>query len=217
MEAWGVTRLRFGGDPGHFLPGVPSECPDLETTLRDARILRRQDLSRRSGRPRRVRIPDRIAAVRDEWPNLTLERVGTEAEPLLDFLSNQFPGRWQYEAENFTRVPGGGDDYWLLRNEGTPVGFGRANTPESGIAAATSTGRRGSTGPSAVSARSASTRRIAGEDGVYGWSPRSPNATAMRATTGWSSTGRTSWTTTANSASNRGSPIRRSRRESAGR
>jgi GNAT superfamily N-acetyltransferase len=132
MAERGVASLRFGGDPGHFLPGVPSECPGLEATLRDAGFSAGRTFHDVLGDLDEYEPPNRIAAVRDEWSNLTLERVGSDVEPLLDFLSDQFPGRWQYEAENFTRVPGGGDDYWFLRNEGTPVGFGRTNTPESG-------------------------------------------------------------------------------------
>ncbi|WP_423747086.1 GNAT family N-acetyltransferase (plasmid) [Haladaptatus sp. SPP-AMP-3] len=132
MAERGVTRVRFGGDPGHFLPGVPSECLDLEATLRDAGFSVGRTFHDVLADLNEYESPDRIAAVRDTWPDLTLERVGADADTLLDFLSDQFPGRWQYEAENFTRVPGGGDDYWLLRNEGTPVGFVRTNTLESG-------------------------------------------------------------------------------------
>ncbi|WP_066138703.1 GNAT family N-acetyltransferase [Haladaptatus sp. R4] len=132
MAARGVTRLRFGGDPGQFLPGVPTEFDTLRESLREAGFSPDGTYFDLKGDLATYESPPRIADVGSAWPNLTLERVGANTEPLFAFLSEQFPGRWLYEARNFARVPGGADDYWLLRNDGKAVGFGRTNTPESG-------------------------------------------------------------------------------------
>ncbi len=132
MAARGVTRLQFGGDPGQFLPGVPTELDTLREPLREAGFSPNRTVFDLKGDLTTYESPQRIADVSDAWPNLTLDRVGANTEPLFAFLSDQFPGRWLYEAENFARVPGGADDYWLLRNDGETVGFARTNTPDSG-------------------------------------------------------------------------------------
>ncbi|WP_266081404.1 GNAT family N-acetyltransferase [Haladaptatus caseinilyticus] len=131
MTDFGVSRLRFGGDPGHFLPGVPTELDDLRKTLRQNGFGIDRTFHDLRGTLTEYESPPRIADVADSWPELALERVGADAKPLLEFLSDQFPGRWSYEAENFVRVPGGASEYWLLRNEGETVGFARTNTPNS--------------------------------------------------------------------------------------
>lgn len=133
----GVSRLRFGGDPGQFLPGLPTEFEDLRETLRDAGFESRgtvHDLQRDIAE---FDSGERVAEVGESWPGLTVERVGADADGLCTFLADQFPGRWHYEARNVRRVPGGGDDYWLLRHgeadgtDETTVGFARTNTPDS--------------------------------------------------------------------------------------
>jgi GNAT superfamily N-acetyltransferase len=126
----GVSSLRFGGDPGQFLPGLPISFADTRAALRDRRFEtgeRVYDLQRdiASFEP-----PAHVDRVEDAWSGLSLERVDS-TESLLWFLADQFPGRWHYEAVNVCRLPGGEREYWLLSHEGTTVGFARTNTPES--------------------------------------------------------------------------------------
>lgn len=130
MSERGVSSLRVGGDPGQFISGVPVEFADTQTVLHDRGFETQwkvYDLQRdiRSFEP-----PISVDHVLDEWSGLSLERVDS-TEPLLQFLVDQFPGRWHYEAANVCRLPGGGRDYWLLSHEGTTVGFARTNTAES--------------------------------------------------------------------------------------
>lgn len=143
LAATGVETVRFGGDPGNFLPGLPSALDDAYAgTLASAGYERGRtffDLTRdlssfeSPDRVERVRTRDPDLAVERVAPDFAVERVGPDAVgDLLGFLDAQFPGRWQYEAENVVRRPGGPDDYWLLRNAGTPVGFARTNAPSSG-------------------------------------------------------------------------------------
>ncbi|WP_227378661.1 GNAT family N-acetyltransferase [Haladaptatus halobius] len=130
MVERGVTRLRFGGDPGQFFPGLPVDFDGLRARLSDVGFESRgtvHDLRRGIAS---FEAPDRIRSVGESWPELTLERVDALA-PLRSFLADQFPGRWQYEAENVCRVPGGESDYWLLRHERRTVGFARTNAPTS--------------------------------------------------------------------------------------
>ena len=131
MADRGVTRLRFGGDPGQFLPGAPSELEDLREMLRDAGFEAQKTVYDLQRDITGFDPGERVADVGESWPDLTVERVGASAEDLRAFLADQFPGRWHYEARNVCRVPGGADDYWLLRHDGTAVGFVRANTPDS--------------------------------------------------------------------------------------
>lgn len=131
MADRGVSRLRFGGDPGQFLPGLPAEFDDLRETLDDAGFETQETVYDLQRDITGFDPGGRVAGVRESWPDLTVERVGANAADLHAFLADQFPGRWNYEARNVCRVPGGGDDYWLVRHDGTTVGFARANTPDS--------------------------------------------------------------------------------------
>ncbi|WP_049972678.1 GNAT family N-acetyltransferase [Haladaptatus cibarius] len=132
MANRGVSNLRVGGDPGQFLPGLPTAFTDLRETLTNHGFESRGTVHDLRGDIAAFDAPERITRVGESWPNLTVERVGADVDPLYSFLADQFPGRWRYEAENVCRVPGGGDDYWLLRHDGESVGFARTNTPDGG-------------------------------------------------------------------------------------
>lgn len=43
-------------------------------------------------------------------------------------MEKYFPERWYFEAENIGRIPGGIEDYWLLRSDEDLLGFTRINT-----------------------------------------------------------------------------------------
>ncbi|MFC4451299.1 GNAT family N-acetyltransferase [Halorussus aquaticus] len=127
----GVSRLRFGGDPGQVLPGAPTEFDSLRETLRDAGFESRETVHDLQRDIAEFDPGERVARVRESWPGLTVERAGADDADLRSFLADQFPGRWYYEARNVCRVPGGGTDYWLLRHDGTAVRFARTNAPDS--------------------------------------------------------------------------------------
>lgn len=132
MAKQGVSHLRFGGDPGQFLPGLPTDFTEFREVLDDRGFETRgevYDLQREIGE---FSSPSRVDEVRISWSELTLERAnGNTTDTLLQFLDDQFPGRWRYEALNICQLPGGAADYWLLDHEGTTVGFARTNTPDS--------------------------------------------------------------------------------------
>lgn len=132
MSDRGVSHLRFGGDPGQFLPGLPADFTNTRRILREQEFENRGTMYDLQGDLTGFDSPVRVDRVRSSWPELSLERVET-TETLLSFLADQFPGRWQYEAANICRLPGGGTEYWLLHHgePAVPVGFARTNTPDS--------------------------------------------------------------------------------------
>ncbi len=125
----GVRKIRFGGDPQNFLPGLPESNWDdylgifKEMGYQEGTI--EFDLKQN--------IKDFSFEREIEEKNmLTLKRVyKTNEENLYNFLANNFPGRWLYEAQNIGRIPGGLRDYWLLKYSGKTIAFARTNTVES--------------------------------------------------------------------------------------
>lgn len=130
----GVKRVRFGGDPQNFLPGLPEELisdylPLLEKIGYEVKGNEYDlygDLAFYNDLPK-------VAAVECELGDQLEAKPVTkdEEQDLLQFLQIHFPGRWYYEADQIRRIPGGVDDYWLLWYQGAPVGFVRTNTSHS--------------------------------------------------------------------------------------
>jgi hypothetical protein len=118
MAKQGVSYLRFGGDPGQFLPGLPTDFTEFREILDDRGFETRgevYDLQREIGE---FSSPSRVDEVRASWPELTLERAnGNTTDTLLRFLDDQFPGRWCYEASNICRLPGAQrtTGFWITR------------------------------------------------------------------------------------------------------
>lgn len=131
----GVKKISFGADPQNYLPGLPEEMES------DYLPLFKKTGYRVAGEVYDLYadlqsdfIPSpRVIQVKKEWGTaLTAKPVKKEEEDvLLEFLRNNFSGRWYYEADNIRRLPGGVEDYWLLWYETTPVGFVRTNTSQS--------------------------------------------------------------------------------------
>lgn len=126
-----VERVRFGGDPQNFLPGLPEEMVEDYLPL----------LKKAGYEPAGTEF-DLYGDLLTYTPSKKIQGldlsdlqarpvVKEEEEQLLEFLHINFPGRWFYEAENICRIPGGVEDYWLLWSDLEPVGFVRTNTSES--------------------------------------------------------------------------------------
>ena len=130
----GVTKIRFGGDPQNFLPGLPQEMKDMYLGSFKSRDYREKgvvyDLYRDISD---FKIHQRVRELKDEYQTDLKARpvVKDEEEVLLQFLANNFSGRWLYEADNIRRVPGGIEDYWLLWLKDKPIGFVRINRVDS--------------------------------------------------------------------------------------
>jgi GNAT superfamily N-acetyltransferase len=122
----GVKKLRFGGDPQNFLPGLPfSLKKDYLNVLEEFQFEQgsiEYDLYRNISN---FSFSRKVESVNQ----LSVRRVTRdEEEQLYGFLDKKFPGRWVYEAKNIGRIPGGLKDYWLLWYQGQLVGFARSNT-----------------------------------------------------------------------------------------
>lgn len=126
----GARRLLFGRDPQNVLAGVPTT---VETPYRDVLTdagfaIDAEDVVHDLQRDiRSFSPPESVRGTAEEWPDLRVERATTREPELLDFLADQFPGRWHYEATNICRVPGGPEDYWVLLQEDRVVGSARSN------------------------------------------------------------------------------------------
>lgn len=128
LRGAGATELVFGRSPQNLLAGVPDALPEASVrALEDAGFELGGNVYDLQRDVAGYTLPDACRETAREWPGLDVVRATGRENPLLEFLSAQFPGRWHYEAANVCRVPGGPADYWLLTFEGDPVGFIRSN------------------------------------------------------------------------------------------
>ena len=135
LQGLGVSEVGYGGDPQNFLPGLHAEFEEQglafwqEAGFQPGESV--YDLKKTysgGGYPRRYDFTD-------EQNHLKIVECGEELEDeLLQFLEEEFPGRWHYEARNISRWPAGLSDYWLLLDQSfgagaSPVvlGFARVN------------------------------------------------------------------------------------------
>lgn len=127
----GVEEVRFGGDPQNFIPGLPVAMKDdYYQILKEGGFNSGScefDLYRNIESFKQT---DRIDIIEQKHgKELLVSSVSKSKERyLLEFLRENFPGRWYFEADNIRRIPGGVNDYFLLYFKGNPVGFARTNT-----------------------------------------------------------------------------------------
>ena len=125
----GVKEIRFGGDPQNFLPGLPFS--QLNDYLPKFKEMGYKEGSTEYDLYRNIEDFSFDREV-EKKEMLAVRRVcKTEEEELYNFLEQNFPGRWLYEAKNIGRIPGGLRDYWLLWYNDKAVGFARSNTVDS--------------------------------------------------------------------------------------
>lgn len=125
----GKTRIAFGSEEFHFLPGVPAEDA-LVKACQDAGFSA-YDCADFSGAPANPQAKDYTeSALSDSksrgWSFQRAES-GENAEALSRFLAQEFPGRWSREW-NFwrTRKDAQKVRWYLLRDEGgNSIGFSR--------------------------------------------------------------------------------------------
>jgi GNAT superfamily N-acetyltransferase len=123
-----ISELSVGGAPQHLLAGIPEQLPESHVeTLKEVGLGVEEHVYDLHRDLADYAIPDRCRAVRDERSDLELVSATGHESDLHRLLADQFPGRWQYEAANICRRPGGASDYWLLRDGDTPVAFVRSN------------------------------------------------------------------------------------------
>lgn len=125
----GIKEVHFGGDPQNFLSGLPSSLEGDYLSLLEKSGFRKHgvvyDLYQNISK---FNIFNKISNERLQ-KKLHIEKATKETEHLLlKFLEKYFPERWYFEAENIRRIPGGIEDYWILRSNDSLLGFSRINT-----------------------------------------------------------------------------------------
>lgn len=130
LRAQQRTVIALGGDPDHFLPGVPAEEGALAFFRAagygfgsDAYDLRRTVSSPGAG------VRDPMLPVERGVTIRALELVDTPA--LLSFLGEAFPGRWRYAVGRVLSEGGSIGDIMGVVSAGRVVGFAQMFHPDS--------------------------------------------------------------------------------------
>ncbi|MFB6200668.1 MAG: GNAT family N-acetyltransferase [Halorhabdus sp.] len=125
-----VETVAFGRGPQHIVPGIPTTLSGyLRAALRAAQFTFGDRVVDMTQRLATAETPPSVAETRATW-ECRLERATENSADLFSVLAH-FGERWQYEAENVARLPGGLSTYWVLYADDEAVGFLRASTPES--------------------------------------------------------------------------------------
>ncbi len=114
LAGQGGTAARIGGSLNPFAPGLPFELDGQDFFRARGYDVDAQHFDWDVAR----NLQDYQALYPDSLPGADLRplRAGQEDE-LLTFMKREFPGRWQYEVENFLRIGGRASDFMVLRTE----------------------------------------------------------------------------------------------------
>ena len=123
LEYFGARFISYGQDPQNFLPGLPVDYESEKTAWLEAGF---QEAGLESDL-RRIYKSEPDARDFSDDSYLVRQAEITDRRNLLEFLKVEFPGRWQYEAENISCWPGGIQDYYLLLKNKAIIGFARTN------------------------------------------------------------------------------------------
>ncbi|HBT16670.1 MAG TPA: N-acetyltransferase [Firmicutes bacterium] len=130
----GVRKVRIGGDPQSFFPGLPAEMSkEYLSLLISSGYMETGTVYDLYQNISTFFLPDFVGEIDHAYQDqLRLEAVTKNSEQeLLNFLKTNFSGRWYYEADNIRRIPGGIEDYWLLYYHNKVAAFARVNTEDS--------------------------------------------------------------------------------------
>jgi GNAT superfamily N-acetyltransferase len=132
-EGWlkekGCKRIRIGGNLRPFLPGLPYVMRE------NAAFFEKHGYQSPPHQPCEY---DIARSLKDYQPiysqpahaDLSPMQPGEE-HLLLDFLSREYPGRWEFEAREFVKNAGRASDFLLLRTNGKVHGFCRITLSDS--------------------------------------------------------------------------------------
>jgi len=138
LKEMGCKRIRIGGNLRPFLPGLPSPLSPNGKRAQGEGVL---SFFKKHGYTASVHQPHEYDIARslknyqfiyDKPANadLTPMRVGEE-DLLLEFMHREYPGRWEFEAQEFVKNGGRASDYLLLRVDGNVQGFCRLTLEDS--------------------------------------------------------------------------------------
>lgn len=120
LASQGVSAVRLGGSLNPFAAGLPVELNTQDFFLKLGYEAAAQPFEWDVARSLQEYQP----VYPDPLPGADLRplQAGQEEE-LITFLKREFPGRWQYEVENFFRIGGRASDFMVLRTEIGVDGF----------------------------------------------------------------------------------------------
>lgn len=132
LEEQKVTRISLGGDTYHLFPGIPEEVPaGITFFARHGAVLadgRSVDLMRDITD---YAHPASVIATLEREPVQFRTATADDLPSLIQFLSQEFPGRWTYERCKFLYAGGDPSDIMLGVEHGRIVAFCQMYTPQS--------------------------------------------------------------------------------------
>jgi GNAT superfamily N-acetyltransferase len=131
LRAHGRRRVVLGGDPDHFMPGIP-EGGGAPAFFAAAGYDLRGDAYDLRRSLEGYATPPAVASTVAAHPELEIRPLQpAEAPPLLAFLDEVFPGRWRYTAARFLQRGGSAEDIMGLVRHNTVLGFALLYHPAS--------------------------------------------------------------------------------------
>ncbi|MFD2750421.1 GNAT family N-acetyltransferase [Virgibacillus siamensis] len=116
-------RIRLGGDPWHYFPGIPQSSSDLEKWFTS------KGYSKTGIEFDLINHPSTLYSISfnvNKDVHFSLLQ-NDEKEDLLSFLKECFPGRWEYEAFKYFESGGSGRGFVVLKKSERIIGFCRIN------------------------------------------------------------------------------------------
>src|SRR5258706_3414800 len=123
LKEKGCKRIRIGGNLRPFLPGLPYAMGD------NAKFFEKRGYQSPAQQPYEYDIARSLKNYQSIYPkpsnaNLVPMNLGEE-HLLLDFLHREYPGRWEFEAQEFVKNGGRTSDFLLLYVDSEVQGFCR--------------------------------------------------------------------------------------------
>ncbi|WP_062353966.1 GNAT family N-acetyltransferase [Bacillus kwashiorkori] len=122
-----VTKILIGSDPWHYFPGVPLEYKATITWLQNRGYefnTVETDLYKIFSDGEDIHLP----SIPDIQYTILAER---DQNLFIDFLHENFPGRWEYEAIQYFKRNGVGREFVIAKKQGRIIGFCRINDAKS--------------------------------------------------------------------------------------
>jgi GNAT superfamily N-acetyltransferase len=129
LEEHRCKRIRLGGNLRPFLPGLPYGM------RANVKFFEKHGYQSPGQQPYEYDIARSLKEYQSIYPkpahaDLTPMNSGEE-HLLLDFLQREYPGRWEFEAQEFVKNGGRASDYLLLRVSDEMQGFCRLTLSDS--------------------------------------------------------------------------------------